>query len=209
MSEPGHDHPPIPALPPAYQPYAPRQPRPDLDLPKYGIGFGEAVRRGFAKYARFDGRASRSEFWWWRLAIALYYLSGLAVVLAVAATREAGVESSPPAPAVAFLLLWMLGLLALVVPSLALFVRRLHDAELSGWVYLIVLFPYLGGLVLHVLALLKSKPGGARYDRGATPAGPYPAHPGLAHSSGPAGYPGTPGQSGAPGQPGPGAPTAG
>jgi hypothetical protein len=42
-------------------------PPPPLDLPHYGIGFVDAVKRGFKKYATFKGRASRSEYWWWTL----------------------------------------------------------------------------------------------------------------------------------------------
>jgi len=54
----------------SYQPYdaAPAQPSPTaLDMPYYGIGFIDAIKRGFRKYATFSGRASRSEYWWWAL----------------------------------------------------------------------------------------------------------------------------------------------
>ena len=42
-----------------------------LDLPYYGIGFIPAIKRAFSKYARFDGRASRGEYWWWVLFLAI------------------------------------------------------------------------------------------------------------------------------------------
>ncbi len=54
----------------SYQPYdaAPAQPSPPaLDMPHYGIGFIDAIKRGFKKYATFSGRAGRSEYWWWAL----------------------------------------------------------------------------------------------------------------------------------------------
>ena len=51
---------------PAYPPGNPGSstPQDPLDLPRYGAGFGEAVKRYFKKYATFSGRASRSEYWW-------------------------------------------------------------------------------------------------------------------------------------------------
>ena len=61
MSYPSPTYPPNP-----YQPGDPQ--RQDLAYPAYGIGFGAAVKRAFQKYARFDGRASRSEYWWFTLA---------------------------------------------------------------------------------------------------------------------------------------------
>ena len=55
-------------------------------------------------------------------------------------------------------------LLASIVPAIAVSARRLHDANLSGWLYLISLIP-CGSIVLIVLWCLPSKPEGARYDR--------------------------------------------
>ena len=54
--------------------------------------------------------------------------------------------------------------LAVIVPSLALTVRRLHDSNFSGWMYLIVLIPFIGGIILLVFTLLESKPEGQRFD---------------------------------------------
>ena len=54
--------------------------------------------------------------------------------------------------------------LAVIVPSLALTVRRLHDANFSGWMYLLVLIPFVGGIILLVFTLLDSKPEGQRFD---------------------------------------------
>jgi hypothetical protein len=54
----------------SYQPQpsgATRPAPPSLDLPDYGIGFVDAVKRGFKKYATFTRRAGRSEYWWWAL----------------------------------------------------------------------------------------------------------------------------------------------
>ena len=70
---------------------------PPLDWPHYGIGFGGAISRGFKKYARFDGRASRGEYWWWTL-----FTGGVGIVLAVPALvigmQTSRTAAGPPAP---------------------------------------------------------------------------------------------------------------
>ena len=55
-------------------------PSPPLAWPHYGIGFSGAVRRGFATYGTFSGRASRGEYWWWTL-----FAAGSLLVLAIPA----------------------------------------------------------------------------------------------------------------------------
>lgn len=142
--------------------------KPSLDQPYYGIGFVDAVKRVFAKYARFDGRASRGEYWWWVLAYSLV-LGVLAVLIVLASGPEPQTSPSPLASLLTVVLLVVV--LGLLVPTIAVTVRRLHDADLSGWFYLLSLIPTVGGIVLLVLTVLPSKPGGARFDR-------QPAQPG-------------------------------
>lgn len=129
----------------------------NLDLPYYGIGFVPAVKRAFQKYAKFDGRASRGEYWWFVLGI---FLIELVVYVPVIIGAAADI---PALSLVGFLLLLAL-VLAIIVPSIAVGVRRLHDANFSGWLYLIALIP-CGSIVLLVLLCLPSKPEGARFDR--------------------------------------------
>jgi uncharacterized membrane protein YhaH (DUF805 family) len=144
---------------------------PTLDQPAYGIGLVAAVKRGFAKYARFDGRASRGEYWWWTLAVGVVFgvLTTLVAVLAAASSSDGG-EPSVLAGLLAIVLL--LAGLAVVVPSIALSVRRLHDADFTGWLYLLT-FTTIGSLALIVFLALPSKPSGARFDRQPTSGG-YP-----------------------------------
>jgi uncharacterized membrane protein YhaH (DUF805 family) len=54
--------------------------------------------------------------------------------------------------------------LGIIVPTLALTVRRLHDADYSGLFALLLLVPYLGSLIIMIFALLPSSPAGAKYD---------------------------------------------
>lgn len=128
-----------------------------LDLPWYGISFGGAVKRFFQKYARFDGRASRSEYWWAALGLGLVTLVLYALTF-VGLAAQSGVLTG------IFGMIFFLYFLAILIPSIALTVRRLHDANFSGWFYLLVLVP-AGGLVIFVFTLLDPKPEGARFDR--------------------------------------------
>lgn len=128
-----------------------------LDLPWYGISFGGAFKRFFQKYARFDGRASRSEYWWAALGLGL-------ITLVLYALTFVGIAAHSGALTGIFGMIFFLYFLAILIPSIALTVRRLHDANFSGWFYLLVLVP-AGGLVIFVFTLLDPKPEGARFDR--------------------------------------------
>jgi uncharacterized membrane protein YhaH (DUF805 family) len=55
--------------------------------------------------------------------------------------------------------------LAIVIPSLSLLVRRLHDGNLSGWYVLLALIPLAGALILLVFTVRDSNPEGQRFDR--------------------------------------------
>jgi uncharacterized membrane protein YhaH (DUF805 family) len=152
-------------------------PPPPLELPHYGIGFVDAVKRAFKKYATFTGRASRSEYWWWTLFtfIAYLVLGLLTYVVGITTSRDGG--RTPGLLAVPLIILFAVFALGIIVPTLALTVRRLHDAGYSGLLALLFLVPYVGGLIIMIFALLPSSPAGAKYDPAtATPASysPYP-----------------------------------
>lgn len=162
---------------------------PPLDWPHYGIGFIPAVKRAFKKYATFTGRASRSEFWWWFLANAiigtilyiLFFAVGLATV-----NRETGQFG---AGGIVVGVIFVLYALAIVVPNIAVTVRRLHDAGFSGWFYL---FTIVGlGIIPLIMCVLETSPKAVEYGPPA-PTGYAPG--GYGNTSGP-GYappPGTP-----------------
>jgi uncharacterized membrane protein YhaH (DUF805 family) len=107
--------------------------------PPGGVTFGEAVQRVLSKYVDFSGRAPRSEYWWWVLAMfgAFFAVSFLAAV----------VTGDPDVADGLIGLLW----LGTILPSIAVGVRRLHDTDRSGWWLLIGLVPLVGGIVLLVL----------------------------------------------------------
>ena len=90
---------------------------------------GEAVRSVLkTNYAHFSGRASRSEYWWWWL---VYFVAYLAVSFVLALSRSTALWA----------VFFLAGLL-LIIPSLAVFVRRLHDIGRSGWWWLIAIHPF-------------------------------------------------------------------
>ena len=91
--------------------------------------FGQSAKTCFAKYASFSGRASRSEYWWFWLFCGVY---GIALGLAqVRFFPKDSVQGNP-------VLLSLLALLAVVLPSVAVGCRRLHDTNKTGW-WLLVL----------------------------------------------------------------------
>jgi len=149
---------------------------PSLDWPHYGISFGGAITRGFKKYAKFNGRASRSEYWWWALFTALVItVIGALTLLVGSQTSSMGSGSTPGAAMTPLILLLGLFYLAVLVPSIALSVRRLHDVGYTGWLVLLTLIPYLGSLILLIFAVLPSSPAGAKYDPpSAYPPASYP-----------------------------------
>jgi uncharacterized membrane protein YhaH (DUF805 family) len=130
-----------------------------LSAPLYGASFGEAFARFWKKYATFSGRASRSEYWWVQLVFAIVYI--LTIILDAAAGN--GSTNSPGYVAVRVLsLAWEV---AILIPSLALLVRRLHDGNRSGWYVLLGLIPVAGGLILLIWSARDSTPEGQRFDR--------------------------------------------
>jgi uncharacterized membrane protein YhaH (DUF805 family) len=113
------------------------------------------------RYAKFDGRASRAEFWWFALATWLLYAIGWIVTgILFAVSSALGVIG----------VILLIGVyLALIVPSVAVGIRRLHDTNKSGWWMLIGLIPF-GGLVILVFFVLEGTNGPNDHGAAAEPA---------------------------------------
>ncbi|MFP3977479.1 DUF805 domain-containing protein [Marinobacter sp. KMM 10035] len=105
------------------------------------------------KYAIFNGRARRAEYWW-------FVLFNIIISLALGAIDGVTGTFSPEA---GLGLLGGLYTLAVLLPSLAVTVRRLHDTGRSGWWFLMVFVPLIGAIVLLVFMVLDSKPGQNQY----------------------------------------------
>ena len=96
-----------------------------------------------SKYAQFEGRSRRSEYWYFAL---FYVLILIALVVAEAVLFQT-------------MITYLIGVLFFIVPALAVSVRRLHDVGKSGWYYLITLIPLVGPIVFLVWACTDSQYG--------------------------------------------------
>ena len=108
------------------------------------ISFAEAVKSCFNKYADFNGRSPRAEYWY-------FALFNVAVVM-VLAVLGAIIGKL-------FMYVYYTYVLAILVPSIAVSIRRMHDIGRSGWWVLISLVPFIGSIWYIVLAALPSQLG--------------------------------------------------
>ncbi len=99
------------------------------------------------RYAKFDGRAGRAEYWWFVLANIIIYIALLILM------RISGI----------FIILAIGFWLAIIIPSIAVAIRRLHDTNKSGWFLLISLVPFVGGIILLVFLATAGTPGPNNY----------------------------------------------
>lgn len=156
----------------------------DLSRPLYGASFGQAIRRFFKNYVNFKGRASRSEYWWTQLFLALImlvpfivYIVGLFLTLggiAAGSTYDSSTgEYVAGADAVAGsgVVVLVIGVILMaaiwlgtLLPSLGLVWRRLHDANFAGPFYFLSLTS-IGSIVVLVFTILGPKPEGRRFDQ--------------------------------------------
>ncbi|ENZ83736.1 MULTISPECIES: DUF805 domain-containing protein [Caulobacter] len=114
------------------------------------------------KFAVFEGRARRSEYWLFAL-FQLLVTAGFFIIASVAYGTTSGRQDGPVAILVGlFTLLALLFFIALIIPALAVTVRRLHDTDKSGWWLLISFIPF-GSFVILIFTLLDSTPGPNRY----------------------------------------------
>jgi uncharacterized membrane protein YhaH (DUF805 family) len=111
-------------------------------------------------YANFSGRARRAEYWWFGLVVGVIAIVG--VILSAVLTSV-----SEPLGTIAIAILGI-GYLGVLIPGLALAVRRLHDTNKSGWFLLLSIVPF-GSIVLLVFYCTDS-------DRGPNKFGPSPKY---------------------------------
>ena len=114
----------------------------------------EATKEFFTKYATFKGRTSRKNFWLAVLGIFIIsFLLGIVCGILQSVTGSESITSIVT-------LIWEL---ALIVPSIAIGVRRLHDINKSGWWYFISFVPFVGSIILLVFYCLPAVNEGNNY----------------------------------------------
>jgi len=107
--------------------------------------FPEAISSGFRNYIVFRGRASRSEYWYWTLFLFLF-----AIIAGLAIGTILDVINDPTS----FDGLLTLLLLPLLLPTVALTMRRLHDVGMSGWFILVSFIPWIGFIAAVIFGLM-------------------------------------------------------
>jgi uncharacterized membrane protein YhaH (DUF805 family) len=111
--------------------------------------FQDAIRSGFRNYVGFSGRAPRSEFWYWQLFVVL-------VAVAASILDSGFLPESDVGPISA------VTSLALLLPGIAMAIRRLHDIDRTGWWVLLAL-TLIGAILLIVWACFKGTNGSNRF----------------------------------------------
>ncbi|WP_114424140.1 DUF805 domain-containing protein [Nocardioides houyundeii] len=119
------------------------------------MDFMTAVRTCFSKYVDFSGRARRSEYWWFALFTVIVGL--VASILDTFLGTD--IEDSGNG------VVSLLSSLALLLPTLAVGARRLHDTGRSGWWQLLGLIPIIGWIIQIVWMVFDSEPGDNKYGK--------------------------------------------
>jgi len=101
------------------------------------MNFTQAITSGFQNYVNFNGRAVRSEFWYWVLFAIIVTIVAKLIDLALFSNSDLSPVSA------------LVGLV-LLLPGLAITIRRLHDGDRSGWWIFLNLIPLIGAIVLLV-----------------------------------------------------------
>lgn len=110
------------------------------------MGFSEAITLFFKNYTNFNGRSRRAEFWWVQLVI----LVPAFIVGFFSGVMGEGGNLSPIA--IGLMVIFGLFFLAILIPLIALSVRRFHDLNQTGW--LVLVFAVLG--IIPVVGFLAS-----------------------------------------------------
>lgn len=113
------------------------------------VDFQSAIKLQIENVTNFQGRASLSAYWWY--ALALFIVDIVLEIFSVAI-------GSFPLTMLIILVMFVAGL-----SSLSVAVRRLHDTDKSGWMLLLGLIPFLGGIIVLVLMLLPGTPNQNRF----------------------------------------------
>ena len=108
------------------------------------MSFVESVKTCFSKIVTFDGRARRSEYWWFEVCILIIDM------LVTGLLNDQGVIAG------------VVGIIVFLA-ALSVTVRRLHDVGKSGWFYLINLIPFVGQIILLIFLIKDSEPGENKY----------------------------------------------
>ena len=118
------------------------------------MGFGQAISTNLSNITNFSGRASRPEFWWWAL---------LLWIINTVVGWFTGISSFlTDGPSSGSFLGWLIWII-IVLATIAVGARRLHDTGRSGWWQLLWFLPCIGWIILIIFWALPSTPGDNAY----------------------------------------------
>jgi len=140
------------------------------------VSFPDAVKMFFSRYVDFQGRSRRSEYWW----VALFNIIVFVVLFGLGGVLGGNFETGEMSPlGMIFFGIGGLYALAIIIPSIALFVRRLHDINQTGWIYLGIVvasfIPVIGLIASIASIVIACIPG----TNGPNKYGPDPKNPGA------------------------------
>jgi uncharacterized membrane protein YhaH (DUF805 family) len=118
------------------------------------MNFFEAISSGFRNYVGFSGRAIRSEYWYWVLFTILLSIVTVGIDFAIFMDVMATSGISP---------VNTIASLAVLLPTLAVTIRRLHDRDQTGWWILLGLIPLIGAIILIVWFCMRGTVGPNRF----------------------------------------------
>jgi len=112
------------------------------------------------KYADFNGRASKSEYWWFTLFNFLIYCGFIGLFIVGIIVEQNNVFNGDTIFVMFILIALLFGfwMLYVIIPTLGVTARRLHDQGKSGWFILLSLIPYIGPFVIFIFLVLEGDP---------------------------------------------------
>lgn len=122
----------------------------------------ESMIRPIRRYADFRGRSRRSEYWLFALFVFLVQCAAYLLIGLAGGSWDPDASDISPVGLIVELALGLF-MIFLIVPSLAVAFRRLHDINRSAWWLLIALIPVFGGIVLFIFNVLDGTPGDNRF----------------------------------------------
>jgi len=102
------------------------------------VGFGEAIARFYKGYVNFEGRASRSEYWWpFLMQLIVYVCLVVAFVSIIISDYAENSNAFDGSGLISVFIAWLVFSLINFLPSLAVSARRFHDLDQTGWLVLV------------------------------------------------------------------------
>lgn len=121
----------------------------------------ETILLPWRRYADFQGRSTRTEFWLWQISVIVALLVLAGIPMALAGGQQA--LADPGGAGLLLLIPAVIFVFAALVPSIAVFVRRLHDSDKTGWLFLLSMIPYIGWIFTLIFGFWPGTKGDNRF----------------------------------------------